>query len=352
MKYILIPVLFLLSPILSTAQELSELDELNKTLPEDQRLSQEEYNRLKDSLDQNKRSLDQASRELESINVPAIGGGALANNGGKAQGAYRLRREASRNSVDLRVREVEGLQLSEDWQNGYSKPSVGRDGRVVYHFGQTTHTIVCSVRNVCDIQLEPGERVTQAPAIGDSVQWIVTPGKTGSGENETVHIVIKPKNPGLHTSMIVFTDRRAYHFELKSTMDRHMAFVSFVYEEELDAAWTPILAAKQQVRRNSAVEVADATLFIDELDFEYRIKGRASWKPVRVFNDELKTYIQFPRSMKSGDAPVFMSIKNGKEEIMNYRLRGDTFIVDGLFKKGVLLAGVGRSQTKITITKK
>lgn len=342
--------ILLFLPLLALAQQDMSLEEINSSLPDSQKLSKEDYDQLKSSLAENRGKLVAAEKRVEKIAVPAIQSNKSVSP--YAEGAYKLRRDASRSSVKLRVREVEGLQLSEDWQNGYSKPTVGKDGRVVYHYGESTHTIVCSVRNVCDIQLEPGERVTQAPAIGDSVQWIVTPGKTGSGDTETVHIVIKPKNPGLHTSMIVFTDRRAYHFELKSTLDRHMSYVSFVYQEEMAQAWSNIIATKQRDRINSTLEVGGESMLIDNLEFDYRIKGRAAWKPVRVFNDDLKTYIQFPKSIRSGDVPVFMSIKNGQQEIMNYRLRGSTLIVDGLVNEGVLITGVGRNQTKVTIKKK
>jgi len=177
----------LLAPAFVVAQENTELDEINSALPQAQQLTKEEYDKLKGSFSANKSRLAAATKNIENVSVPAIDSSKEISP--YTEGGYRLRRAASKNSVNLRVREVEGLQLSEDWQDGYSKPTIGKDGRVVYHYGETTHTIVCSVRNVCDIQLEAGEKVTQAPAIGDSVQWIVTPGKTGSGERETVHIV-------------------------------------------------------------------------------------------------------------------------------------------------------------------
>lgn len=45
-------------------------------------------------------------------------------------------------------------------------------------------------------------------------------------------------------------------------------------------------------------------------------------------------------------------VLNGDEEVMdNYRLQGDRFIVDQLFDKAILIAGVGSKQTKITITR-
>ena len=42
---------------------------------------------------------------------------------------------------------------------------------------------------------------------------------------------------------------------------------------------------------------------------------------------------------------------NEGEALVNYRLQGDRFIVDQLFDKAMLIAGVGSKQTKVTITR-
>ncbi|TXH83454.1 MAG: P-type conjugative transfer protein TrbG, partial [Thauera aminoaromatica] len=35
----------------------------------------------------------------------------------------------------------------------------------------------------------------------------------------------------------------------------------------------------------------------------------------------------------------------------NYRVQGDRYIVDTIFDKAILIAGVGRSQDRVTITR-
>ena len=37
--------------------------------------------------------------------------------------------------------------------------------------------------------------------------------------------------------------------------------------------------------------------------------------------------------------------------MVNYRLQGDRYIVDTVFDKAILIAGAGRTQDKITITR-
>ncbi|OCR85973.1 conjugal transfer protein, partial [Campylobacter fetus subsp. testudinum] len=65
------------------------------------------------------------------------------------------------------------------------------------------------------------------------------------------------------------------------------------------------------------------------------------FKPLRVYNDGLKTYIQMPKNMKFYEAPALMILDNdNNKEIVNYRLKVDTFIVDRLFNKAILISGV------------
>ena len=89
---------------------------------------------------------------------------------------------------------------------------------------------------------------------------------------------------------------------------------------------------------------------IEDLDFSYRIRGEARWKPVRVFNDGVKTYIEMPDALQQTEAPVLLVVGPGrKEALVNYRIRGNRYIVDQVFDKAHLIAGVGRTQTKVTL---
>ena len=56
-----------------------------------------------------------------------------------------------------------------------------------------------------------------------------------------------------------------------------------------------------------------------------------------------------PSIMQMYEAPVLLTLNDGTESLVNYRLHGDTFIVDQLFDRAVLLSGVGSNQSKVTI---
>jgi P-type conjugative transfer protein TrbG len=72
----------------------------------------------------------------------------------------------------------------------------------------------------------------------------------------------------------------------------------------------------------------------------YRIEGDAPWKPRQVFDDGIKVYIQFPSGLAQSEAPpLFVIGPDGKPALVNYRVRGTTYIVDRLFAAAELRLG-------------
>ena len=61
---------------------------------------------------------------------------------------------------------------------------------------------------------------------------------------------------------------------------------------------------------------------------------------MQVFDDEHKVYIQFPPGIGQGDMPpLFIVGPTGESELVNYRVRGNTYIVDRLFAAAELRLG-------------
>jgi type IV secretion system protein VirB9 len=85
------------------------------------------------------------------------------------------------------------------------------------------------------------------------------------------------------------------------------------------------------------------------LTFAYSVSGKASWKPMRVYSDGMKTYIQFPRSIAGQDAPVLFVVSGGQNRVVNYRMKNDMMVVDYNIDRAVLISGVGKHKQKITI---
>jgi type IV secretion system protein VirB9 len=188
---------------------------------------------------------------------------------------------------------------------------------------------------VTDIALEPGEKLVSVSA-GDTVRWVVGDTTSGEGKDAIVHILVKPIGADLLTNLVITTDRRTYHLEMRSSASTYMASVSWTYPA------SELLALKKQRTEAdvTAGAVVDAGINIEQLKFRYRIEGDAPWRPVRVFDDGAKVYIQFPSGLAQSEAPpLFVVGPDAKPALVNYRVRGTTYIVDRLFAAAELRLG-------------
>lgn len=242
----------------------------------------------------------------------------------------------------LTANEAKALGISHQWEKGRGLVTKGPDGKIIYLYGEVEPSVICSPLQVCDIELQAGESV-QDVLVGDTVRWKVEPATSGGADGQTVHLIVKPAEPGLETSMVVTTSRRTYHIELKSDATQFMPRVGFDYPEDVDAK---LAALGQQIQ---ASVVPGAGVPADELDFNFSATGNAPWRPTRIYSDGNKTYIQFPSALTGQDAPVLFVIDGGQNRIVNYRMRGTMMVVDYRIDRAILVSGVGRSQRKITI---
>lgn len=238
--------------------------------------------------------------------------------------------------------EARATQLSGQWQQGQGVVTRGPDGKVIFLFGEVQPSVVCSPLQVCDIELQAGEIVRDV-LLGDTVRWKVEPATSGAPGGQAVHLIVKPSEAGLTTSMVVTTSRRTYHIQLKSHRDQYMARVGFEYPEDVNARFAEINA------RMEASIVPGAGIAADQLNFAFRLSGAAPWRPTRIYSDGQKTYIQFPSSLSGQDAPVLFVVSGGENRIVNYRMNGAMMVVDYYIDQAILVSGVGRQQQKITI---
>lgn len=255
--------------------------------------------------------------------------------------------------VQLTKTAQDAVQISEKWMSEYNQPAVGRDGRVLYSYGAGLPTVVCAPLRVCMIELQSGEKLVGEPHIGDSVRWNLSPAMYGNGSSATSVIVLKPQGPGLDTNLLITTDRRAYYLRLLSKSDDYVARVAFAYpdEEENERKWQQHLA-EQKAQETKATRIAELPPnAVDSMYFNYRLKGGDdNIRPVRVFDDGKKTYIQISQAARKREAPVLVVIgPDGKQEMVNYRVKDDMYIVDRLFERAELILGSGKKARKVEI---
>ncbi|MFD2263431.1 P-type conjugative transfer protein TrbG [Lacibacterium aquatile] len=193
---------------------------------------------------------------------------------------------------------------------------------------------------ITDIGFEEGETIVSFGA-GDTIRWKVAKTWSGEGRKRQEHLLIKPLAPGLDTSLIVTTSRRSYHLRLRSFNETAMVAVRWQYpkidlfDAEADMAGTSEPAGKA-----------------DELFFGYEIKPLSTtpprWMPKAVYDDGRKVYIRFPAAFAATEAPV-LYVQNGEDsQIVNYRVRGNLYIVDRLFETAQLRVGQ-QSQTIVEL---
>lgn len=232
-------------------------------------------------------------------------------------------------------------------------PVLGRDGAVVFPYGGGETSIVSAVLQITDVALQPGEMVNSLD-LGDSVRWSVTPSVEGGGSSQILHLVIKPLDVGLETTLMVTTDRRVYHLRLRSTRNDFISYAKFSYPEEAQAKWDAIRVQAVKERRDNTIPATGE--YLGDLSFDYKVSGDAPWKPVRVYHDKRKTIIQMPFAMKQTEAPTLLLLRkegglfaSEETEEIPADLKDDRFIVDMIIDKAILISGVGSSQQRVTI---
>jgi type IV secretion system protein VirB9 len=202
---------------------------------------------------------------------------------------------------------------------------------------------------VTDIALQEGEQlVGPGPvAAGDTVRWIIGDTVSGSGPTARVHILAKPTRPDISTNIVINTDRRTYHLELRATASTYMASVSWTYPQD-----ALIALAGRNAAAASAAPVASG-VDVTALNFRYRIVGdRVPWKPVRAFDDTAQVFIEFPAGIAQGEMPpLFVTGAAGDAELVNYRVQGRYMVVDRLFATAELRLGDKRSEQRVRIVR-
>ncbi len=205
------------------------------------------------------------------------------------------------------------------------------------------YQLYAAPNQVTDIALQEGEQLVGAGpvAAGDTVRWIIGDTESGSGPTKRVHILVKPTRPDLLTNLVINTERRTYHLEMRSAERTYMASVSWQYPSD------QLIALHGQSAAADAAAPIDAGIDVARLRFRYRIEGDSpAWRPLSAFDDGRKVYIEMPRGLAQGEAPpLFVLGPDGKGELVNYRVRQNYYVVDRLFGAAELRLGGEHQQT-------
>lgn len=219
----------------------------------------------------------------------------------------------------------------------------------LYPFGHATPVLTCTPLRACTIQLEDGEALVHEPIAGDTQRWKITPAAAG-GDGRSTIVVVKPTECGITTNTVLSTDRRLYDLTLDSPPCSSRTTnpagqggrqIRFYYPDE-------------PVRTAPGAEAAIDTVGIRivELNRNYRLprKPKFPWTPAEIFDDGAHVYIRVPESARHHEAPVLYALdEDGTRVLVNYTLRGDTYVTDRTFRRGLLVLGSRTSEQTLQL---
>lgn len=212
-------------------------------------------------------------------------------------------------------------------------PAHASDPRLVERFYDPAEVVkIVGKPNVqATIRFEDDEHIENV-AIGDSASWQVTPNKRAN------LLFVKPLTAKASTNLTVVTDKRTYLFDLVSNPAAQALYVlNFKYPDEPEEE-----APVEMAQAPNAAEVAAATdpyAVVDpaKLNYQWSRKGTPRLLPQEIYDDGEATFITWARDVTI--PAILIKDRNGTEGPVNYAVRGETTVVDGVPKEIILRWG-------------
>jgi type IV secretion system protein VirB9 len=173
-------------------------------------------------------------------------------------------------------------------------------------------------------------------AVGDSSSWQITPNKRAN------LLFVKPLAARARTNMTVITDRRTYFFDLVAApAGKPVYLLRFKYPEEPKTeeqlAAVPALNA-QEARVAEGEKVLDPA----QLNFAWAKRGEARLLPAQVYDDGTATYLSWSQGVSL--PAILIRDEKGAEGPVNYAVRGDVIVIEGVPALIQLRAGKNSAQ--------
>lgn len=212
-------------------------------------------------------------------------------------------------------------------------PLTGKGGVVWFGFGDGTPTITCRYPDICIMRLDRGETAMTADlTIGDMSNWHADLVRGGKGIHQGWAIAIAPGGHATQTTMTLQGSQHTYRMIL-AAQGTSMRTIAFTH-----APGEPL----------SQPEVAPQSGLTGTPDFAYHMTGNAPWKPMRVYREAGKTYIQFPPG-GINSAPRLVIISPKSTSTQDYTVVGDSYVIARAVDDALLI-GNGADAPEIHIT--
>ena len=175
-------------------------------------------------------------------------------------------------------------------------------------------------------------------AIGDSNAWQVTPNKRAN------LLFVKPLAEKAATNMTVVTNEHTYFFDLLASpkVTKPLYELAFTYPQEVKRAPDQKTNVDSPASAPTDVELAAATdpaAIIDpaQLNFAWAGSGDKKLLPSRIYDDGQATFLAWPAGTPV--PAILIRDKAGTEGPVNFAVRGDVIVVDGVPREIILRSG-------------
>ena len=174
------------------------------------------------------------------------------------------------------------------------------------------------------------DEVIENVAIGNSATWQVTPNKRAN------ILFVKPLEQRAATNLTVVTSKRTYLFDLVASPTAKPLYVL-----RFDYPVDPAEEAKKAELAQAQVQEQPADPFASvdpaDLNFAWSGDGDAALLPERAFDDGQAVFLTWPTGK---DVPaILVTNAKGDEGPVNYTVRGETIVIDGVPRTIILRAG-------------
>lgn len=214
---------------------------------------------------------------------------------------------------------------------------------VVFQYDpNNSYKILTTPLAATNIELSDDEEVVNID-VGDTVQWKSNytpkqPGRPGI-------ISIRPSQPDIWTAGSIITTRRTYLINLASVPQSAMWYHKVSWNDPgLILLQNQMVQQEQQVHEQEKKRLDNINvtrdISIEKINFDYEIKGDASFRPRQVLDDGRFTWIRMPDTQ---DLPaVFLQDADGKMALVNYlppKPGSDYIIIERIAEKFILKLG-------------
>lgn len=297
-------------------------------------------------------------------------------------------------NVDLDDRDLKTLSKLDLLDAKQVAGTAYKAGLVTFAYGSGIPTVICALLELTDLAFEKGESILSVQ-LGDSVRWNIESAISGSANDSVEHLIVKPLEAGLKTSMLITTDRRTYHIRLKSTEADFMPAVVFSYPNSLKLPskkhygddsylqytsnyesnedhndysetnsslknYSSVQNVSYEGNSRPALNVAatynDST---QRRNYNYSVDGDSKIIPQNVYDDGKRTFIVMNNPINSSYLPVLQEISSesflffgeDKTNTINFTYFDNTFVVDGIYSHLRLISKNGEEKQSADVVR-